>query len=193
MKVKLIAKPDPINIISKPDRFNFKGLAWGNCYEIKHITDNTLKQVIDILLFQRETWNLFLKNNAEIDKDIAIESSFLTEDEGVLEGQEKRALLHHKYFERNPEIVSKAKEYAEKNKLLYCEICNFDFSKKYPNLGNGFIECHHKKPISCGERVTRMEDLALVCSNCHRMLHRKYQSGFLSIEELKKIVNKGGK
>lgn len=115
------------------------------------------------------------------------------EDNGEFEGREKRVLILHKYFERKSRIINEKKEEARRKEALYCEICLFDFSKAYPIVGEGFIECHHKKPISLGERITRSEDLVLICSNCHRMLHRKYQSGFLSIEELKEVVNKGRK
>jgi len=49
------------------------------------------------------------------------------------------------------------------------------FSEKYGVLGDGFIEAHHIKPVSQmqeGER-TSIEDLIMVCSNCHSMLHRR--------------------
>jgi 5-methylcytosine-specific restriction protein A len=35
------------------------------------------------------------------------------------------------------------------------------------------IEAHHILPLAqAGATTTRLADLALVCSNCHRMLHR---------------------
>jgi predicted HNH restriction endonuclease len=34
--------------------------------------------------------------------------------------------------------------------------------------------------------ATKVEDIALVCSNCHRMLHRKRH--WLSINELKQLL-----
>lgn len=40
-------------------------------------------------------------------------------------------------------------------------------------MGDGYIESHHIKPLSElkeGE-VTRIDDLMMVCSNCHRMIH----------------------
>ena len=42
-------------------------------------------------------------------------------------------------------------------------------------LGEGFIECHHAVALSelSEERRTRLEDVVLVCSNCHRMIHRR--------------------
>ncbi|GAE32694.1 hnh endonuclease [Halalkalibacter hemicellulosilyticusJCM 9152] len=58
---------------------------------------------------------------------------------------------------------------------LFCEICNFDFYKKYGELGGDFIEGHHTIPVSELEEghKTNVKDIVLVCSNCHRMLHRK--------------------
>ncbi len=34
---------------------------------------------------------------------------------------------------------------------------------------------------------TKIEDIAMVCANCHRMLHRKIP--WLSIKELNKLLN----
>ncbi|MBY5516208.1 HNH endonuclease [Rhizobium leguminosarum] len=65
-----------------------------------------------------------------------------------------------------------------------CSVCGFDFFETYGDLGLGFIEAHHKLPISqlLPGAKTRLEDLAPVCSNCHRMLHR---SGGMSVEALR--------
>ena len=92
----------------------------------------------------------------------------------------------HKQRERNHKLVSIVKEEAMLIGKLICEVCGFDFKEEYGDLGEGYIECHHKIPISTynGTQKTRKEDLALVCSNCHRMLHKQC----LSIEDLKQIV-----
>jgi 5-methylcytosine-specific restriction protein A len=56
---------------------------------------------------------------------------------------------------------------------LSCEVCAFDFARTYGKLGEGFIEAHHILPLAeAGTATTKPADLALVCSNCHRMLHR---------------------
>ena len=56
---------------------------------------------------------------------------------------------------------------------LYCEICGFSFEKTYGELGKNFIEAHHKKPISqlADEEESSVDNLLMVCSNCHRMVH----------------------
>ncbi|SHE53365.1 5-methylcytosine-specific restriction enzyme A [Arenibacter palladensis] len=92
----------------------------------------------------------------------------------------------HKYRERNSKIIrSKKDRYFKTNGKLDCEVCGFDFYLKYGELGKGFIECHHKKPLSELEpnTETKLSDLALVCANCHRMLHKEIST--LNIDDLK--------
>lgn len=54
-----------------------------------------------------------------------------------------------------------------------CEVCGFSFGATYGDLGDGYIEVHHVLPLhASGPTTTRLDDLALLCSNCHRMIHR---------------------
>jgi predicted HNH restriction endonuclease len=55
-------------------------------------------------------------------------------------------------------------------------VCGFNFLRAYGEVGRGFIEAHHTKPVSTLEpdELVHVEDLIAVCSNCHRMLHRRY-------------------
>ncbi len=89
---------------------------------------------------------------------------------------EGRILLRwHRTRERNTTKVQERKRQAlEKNGKLACEACGFDFRAVYGDLGDGFIECHHTVPVSrlAPGQKTKVSDLALVCANCHRMLHR---------------------
>ena len=113
----------------------------------------------------------------------------LVEDEEENDFPEGKVLYRrHRYFERNRNLVKKAKDNALKKGKLHCMVCHFDFYKTYGQLGKGYIECHHTIPISdygLGEK-TRVQDLALVCSNCHRMLHRKRP--WLGVEELSRLI-----
>src|SRR5690606_9866846 len=97
----------------------------------------------------------------------------------------------HKYRERNNKINKKKKEqHLKKFGKLACEACSFDFYKFYGELGKGFIECHHLIPLSEIDEATetKLEDLALVCANCHRMLHRAINT--LGIEGLKSRISR---
>ncbi|MBK9504745.1 MAG: HNH endonuclease [Bacteroidetes bacterium] len=69
-------------------------------------------------------------------------------------------------------------------------MCKFNFAVKYPVIGEKFIECHHKLFLATGgERITSEKELALVCSNCHRMLHkRKPDKSYYTIEGLKQLI-----
>lgn len=95
----------------------------------------------------------------------------------------------HKLRERDHRIIEEKKEliYQEMGRFL-CEACEFDFQRTYGRLGEKFIECHHTTPLSLSsdERITHLEDLALVCANCHRMLHRDITN--LTVPGLRALV-----
>lgn len=95
----------------------------------------------------------------------------------------------HKYRERDSGLVLKKKTvHFKKYGALDCEACDFNFKVRYGDLGAGYIECHHKTPLSQydGSSGTTLADLVLVCSNCHRMLHRQLNT--LSVEGLKEVL-----
>lgn len=53
-----------------------------------------------------------------------------------------------------------------------CEVCSADLVKQYGKHGLAGYEIHHRKPIANGSRDTYLKDLAILCANCHRVLHR---------------------
>jgi 5-methylcytosine-specific restriction protein A len=92
----------------------------------------------------------------------------------------------HKRRERNRAVVEKKKKSVlDLNGRLDCEICGFNFEKTYGVLGRNFAECHHTKPLNklTDSTSTRLSDLAIICANCHRMIHRT--SPMQSIMEFK--------
>ena len=137
-------------------------------------------------------WSIF---NPSITNDYDSLISFINlpnneSTEEYLEGAESTKLSAHKFYERDPRAIKQAKEIAIRDNKLFCEACTFDFATTYPIIGDGFIECHHKMHISKGIiRKTKTEDLALVCSNCHRMLHRKNENGeYYTVKELRDLI-----
>ena len=100
-----------------------------------------------------------------------------TFDDSDFEAPEGRIMTRvHLSRERNRALVKKKKDAAlHKQGCLACEVCGFDFLQTYGERGREFIECHHTLPVSLlGENgKTSLSDLALVCSNCHRMIHAK--------------------
>jgi len=113
------------------------------------------------------------------------------EEDGEVNEVQEGAVIYklHKYRERDISIVAKKKDVTfQKEGRFLCEACEFDFNVKYGELGFKYIECHHRTPLSEFSSTTKtgLQDLALVCSNCHRMLHRKLDS--LSVEGLRNMI-----
>ena len=108
-----------------------------------------------------------------------------------LEAPEGRLLYRlHRRLERDRRIVARKKRSAARIGPLICEVCGFDFEARYGQRGAGYIECHHTTPLSAsGPVVTSTRDLALVCSNCHRMLHRG--PSWISPRALRKVIQTG--
>jgi len=100
----------------------------------------------------------------------------------------------HRLRERNPAVIAEAKAVfrASHGNRLYCEVCGFDFLATYGQRGRDFAEGHHTKSVSrmgFGE-TTKASDICIVCSNCHRMLHRP---PFITPEDLRAIVTTQGR
>ncbi|MCX4731878.1 HNH endonuclease [Streptomyces sp. NBC_01363] len=98
-------------------------------------------------------------------------------DEDGVPAIEGRLLTRWATFrERNPAL--RKRKIAQARRLgqpLQCSVCVFDFSRRYGPLGEGYIEVHHVLPLHLsGPRETRLEDLAFLCANCHRMCHRSH-------------------
>lgn len=95
-----------------------------------------------------------------------IEQELLSATEG------RKNFRIHLNRERKPWIVAakKAQVLRETGKLA-CEVCSFDFRMVY---GEDFAEAHHRAPLSEVETETETtpDDLAVLCANCHRMIHR---------------------
>lgn len=100
---------------------------------------------------------------------------------------EARRYRYHKHIERN----SQAPEAAKKYHGYRCQACKIDFEERYGEIGRGFIEAHHLIPLSSlpeNEKVTYVveNDFAVLCSNCHRMIHRSGNPA--DLEGFRKLV-----
>jgi len=113
-----------------------------------------------------------------------LKRSVISDDE--LESYEGRVIFKkHKVYERDQKLVKQKKSnMLKKNGRLFCEVCEFDFNDRYGDRGDGYIECHHNVAISelPNGYKTKQDDLTLLCSNCHRMIHRKRP--WVTVEEL---------
>ncbi len=102
------------------------------------------------------------------------------------EGAEK--ILIQTTWERNSRLRKDAKiEYG-----VNCMVCDFTFDKYYgKKIGGSYIEIHHTKSLAEAKKMrgTRIKDVIVICSNCHRIIHRK-KGNPLDWEFLKKVIKK---
>lgn len=87
--------------------------------------------------------------------------------------EEKRRLTYHRRVERN----SRLSMLAKKIHGYTCQVCGFNFKLSYGELGENYIEAHHLTPLASlppnqSVMLSPKDDFAVVCANCHRMLHR---------------------
>jgi 5-methylcytosine-specific restriction protein A len=148
------------------------GHAFGKKYAKENfVSDEELIEDIESMI---ELYRLttLRGGTAEFDFGASFDEESIHEDE-KLSLEEKRRLRYHKTIERNPRLVKEVKRIHG----YTCEVCKFNFEDVYGPLGHQFIEVHHKIPLSHlsidqSINLSPGEDFAVVCSNCHRMIHR---------------------
>jgi 5-methylcytosine-specific restriction protein A len=78
----------------------------------------------------------------------------------------------HRRVERSPALARKAKQLHGH----VCQTCGINMGDAYGPVGEGYIEAHHLTPLArLNGRPTELDpatDFAVVCPNCHRMLHK---------------------
>jgi 5-methylcytosine-specific restriction enzyme A len=92
------------------------------------------------------------------------------------EGEQRQRYVLHR---RREASVRKKKLQAamyENDGVLKCEVpkCGFDFKARYGKLGEGFAHVHHLTPLAdapADGRKVALKELAVVCANCHAMIH----------------------
>lgn len=120
-----------------------------------------------------------------LEENVTKDLSVFEEEETYSEGKKHLRFVNH--FERKPKLRALAIKYHGLN----CMGCNFNFEKRYGKRGKDFIEVHHTKPVSEFLEETQVNpktDMIVLCSNCHRIVHRE-RNNVLSLDELKNIIN----
>ncbi|PAU94367.1 hypothetical protein CK503_06060 [Aliifodinibius salipaludis] len=142
---------------------------------VREIAESTYKQILSKAeINSNESYKQFSSSKG-YDKDF----------ESHEEGNKKERYTTD--YERNPINRQKAIDYHG----LDCEVCGVNFQERYGELGKGFIHVHHIKPISEYNKSFRPDiknDFAVLCPNCHAIIHRPKKKT-LSIEELRKLIN----
>lgn len=93
-----------------------------------------------------------------------------------LEGEARKHMVVHRTRERGLRVAKIQRALRANNGRLRCEVpgCGFDFAQTYGELGRTYAHVHHVKPLGGRARKspTDLSGLAIVCANCHAMIHR---------------------
>ncbi|HRP90855.1 MAG TPA: HNH endonuclease [Edaphocola sp.] len=131
---------------------------------------------------RKEILNKYLKEYSINPDDFFGEQ--VENDKNLYEGAVKTVKMN--IYERNPIVRQMCIEFHS----AICKVCDFDFEKKFGEIGKGFIHVHHLKEISDIKKeyeINYKNDLIPVCPNCHAMLHKRKPA--FTVEELKAIIN----
>ena len=173
--------PKDLNLVSKLI-FDIKNISKNNQIDVS----SKLKHLFKICVnHQSGLKNAMKMLRKEISLNIYDTSTKV--DNFFYEGSKEVRL--HLHTERNPNLVkAKKRQFIANNKSLFCEACNFNFENYYGPRGANYAQAHHLKPLSelTENTLINLRDLALLCSNCHSMIHR-YRP-WLTIEQLKQII-----
>jgi len=146
------------------------------------VNSDAIRQAADEVIAE-ETAEFGETNAAAISTIMELPPTPLEED---IKGKEGRFLTRlHSYRERDRSLIKKAKAaFKAKHKRLYCECCGFEPTKFYGARGEDRIQAHHRTPVEelVPDSETTAEDLAMVCPNCHDIIHAKRP--WISVEEL---------
>ncbi len=174
-QVRFNAKPIDLQAAGPSTRLAFyePGHVFGVRYDQNSLP--TTQQLIDDLAMMINVYRLATARGGTDDLDSG--HSVTDQLQVDLSGstlQEKRQYRYHRVIERNHRLASAAKQIQG----YVCKVCCFDFETIYGSLGREYIEAHHLVPISqlpLNQVMQRSpkDDFAVVCANCHRMIHRK--------------------
>jgi 5-methylcytosine-specific restriction protein A len=178
MRVRLFWRAD----FSRLLKSNFSG--W---YEIfsNDIVSEKVPPSMRLLKLPHDAYTYEIEFINPLDIELDVDSELSEESEPRHEGAVRE--YYGKRYERDPLNRKRAIEIHGTN----CTICGFDFESFYGERGRGFIEVHHVTPIASFDHEIEIDpktDLLPVCSNCHRMIHRRKEY-VLSIDEVKHLIH----
>lgn len=145
--------------------------AWGRTYQVSALPENdVLAADLSAML---TLYHLATSRGGTDLVDDAVQDSKHKDDAAELEGARRKRLHEKVERQRNGQLAKKAKSIHGTK----CQACGFDFTTVYGEVGLDFIEAHHLTPLHRLAKdgpvmVNPRLDFAVLCSNCHRMIHK---------------------
>ena len=141
------------------------GVPWS--HQVPVTWDNGFPRVE--MLFGGEPVTVFRLSDEQVKKlETAIQKSY--KRKRLTEAEEGRIIVTEAVFRNRNSALIEAKK---RNSDYTCEVCGFRFPDKYGKIGHGYIVAHHLVPLGSRKRMskTTLDDIALICANCHAMVH----------------------
>jgi len=132
-----------------------------------------------------------VKELADLIRDglyFAEELAEATVDDDLMFAEGRVATETHVRRERNSKVRKLLLRKRRAAGRLKCDICGAEPQLHDEALHDAMFEAHHLLPLAAGkERTTRLNDMALICANCHRLTHRAIAIAkrWLTLEEVK--------
>jgi 5-methylcytosine-specific restriction protein A len=165
------------------------GHSLGATYSLDTLPDET-RQRSDLQTIVRAYRALTYRGgiDAEVESQTDVADEFSIPPQASI--TETRKYAYHRKIERNRTAARFAKKFHGNR----CQACDLDFSERYGEIGKGFIEAHHLRPIATLEEGVPVKydvaaDFAVLCSNCHRMIHRTADPSDLAA--FRQLINTG--
>ena len=168
-----------LNLFSEKDFDNYKG-DLHKVIGYNHVDAKYIMMFLYYRVIQSQQNHSFSEESQELGLE---EYDSVTER---TEGSRKQVVVNR--YERDKSIRDDVLDRRQGD--FSCEVCGFNFESVYGDLGKEFIHVHHKKALYLiGENYHPdiKNDLALVCPNCHAMLHRN-RKDILTVEKLREMI-----
>ena len=154
---------EPIELLKKvslPKQNNHVYFTLKEIYSGKEIINRSNEDTIN------DRFELFdiIKKNSNINY-IELENENMDLDTTIIEG---KRVVTTKEVKRRNSLARKLKleEFRKKHGKVYCEVCGIDDEL--------VLDVHHDKIKVADmkeDHITKLEDLRIVCANCHRKIH----------------------
>jgi 5-methylcytosine-specific restriction protein A len=143
-----------------------KGLKWKLRFEATQSPKLTKDKSV---AWQVRSRRLLSEGSAKLLEDVLLKTQLAQEGVEVQEGKTTHVTLTQRERSRELRVLALA------SRGTVCEVCGFDFAETYGEFAKHCVEVHHLELLAGAGRegvTTSMDDVLVVCPNCHRALHQ---------------------
>lgn len=141
----------------------------------------TGKGFANVSATDRAIWKQFESRRARVKEVVALIATYIAEvslephdDDDEDEFVEGKVVTRvHRRIERNRKLRIALVRDRRKTNRLRCDACFRTNPTSDGRLDDAIFEAHHLVPLaSRGTTTTKLGDVALLCANCHKLIHR---------------------